>query len=172
PAPIAMLWLEFLHDGRSPILTWIKNKIVAAGPSQPLPLLDGFGIVDDRAHLVGLEHEFRHIRGAGKNPFGQRLANPFGFELARKGTKRRGLRVRTGAAAADRMAAGAVGGDQRLPAPRRRAGLFAQAQPSDADGEQAEEQPAEHYAAHGPNRARCQRHGGLVTRPSRISAAT
>lgn len=85
-----------------------------------LPLLDGLKVIDDRPHLVGLKDEFRHVGVAGKDAFGQRLGKPFDFELARKRTKRRRLRVRTGAAAADRMAAGTVGGQQRLTAPSRR----------------------------------------------------
>ena len=85
------------------------------------PLLDGLKVIDDRPHLVGLKDEFRHVGVAGKDAFGQRLGKPFDFELARKRTKRRRLRVRTGAAAADRMAAGTVGGQQRFTAPSKRA---------------------------------------------------
>src|SRR4029453_4418376 len=93
-------------------------------PAQPLPLLDGLQIIDDRPHLVGLEDELRHVGVTGKDAFGQRLGKPFDFELARKRTKRRRLRVRTGTAAADRMAAGTVGGQQRLAAPPGRASLL------------------------------------------------
>src|SRR5262245_56559234 len=58
--------------------------------------------------------------------------------------------VGTGAAAADSMAAGTVGGQPRLTAPPGRATLFGPPRPCDAGGEQAEEQPAEHFAAHDP----------------------
>src|SRR5215475_1391265 len=114
-----------------PILEMDQERDRAAAPraSQPLLLLDGFEIVDDGAHLVGLEDELRHIRMPGKNAFGQRLAKTFDLVLAGESAKWRCLRVGTGAAAADRMAAGTVGGQQRLTAPRRRAGLLAQARP-------------------------------------------
>src|SRR6266545_132270 len=116
---------------------------------QPLLLLDGLEIVDDRAHFVGLEDEFRHVRVAGRKAFGQRLGKPFDFEVARECTKRRRIRVRTGAVAADRMAAGTVGGQQRFAASYRRVGFFGQPAWRDADREQAEEQGAEHCTAHG-----------------------
>src|SRR5215475_10190360 len=100
--------------------------------SQPLPLLDGFEILDDRADLVGLEDEFRHVRVAGRNALGQRLGKPFDLELARECTKGRRLRVRTDAAAADRMAAGTIGDQQRLAASCRRAGLLGQSRGREA----------------------------------------
>src|SRR5262245_29066013 len=148
-APLALLRgrLNVWHDRRCRFLRWSKNEIGAdaAPASQPLPLLDVFEIVDDRAHLVGLEDEFRHVRMTGKNAFRQGLAKTFDFVLAGEGAKWRCLRVGTGAAAADRMAAGTVGHQQRLTAPPGRATLFAPPRPCDAGGEQAEEQPAEHF---------------------------
>jgi hypothetical protein len=72
-APLALLRgrLNVWHDRRRRFLRWIKNEFGAAAPgaSRPLPLLDGFEIVDNRAHLVGLEDEFRHVRVTGKNAF-------------------------------------------------------------------------------------------------------
>jgi hypothetical protein len=44
--------------------------------SHPLPLLDGFEILDDRADLIGLEDEFRHVWVAGRKALGQRLKPP------------------------------------------------------------------------------------------------
>ena len=67
--------------GKTPILE-IDQEMGSCPRSQPLPLLDGFQILDDRAHLVGLEDEFRHVRVTGRNAFGQRLGKPFDFELA------------------------------------------------------------------------------------------
>ena len=83
-APVALLRGWVWHDRRRRFLRWIKNEIGVAEPraSQALPLLDGFEICDDRAHLVRLEDEFRHVRVTGKNPLGQRLGKPFDFELA------------------------------------------------------------------------------------------
>src|SRR5436190_4485772 len=84
---------------------WPCCKCGAPKRAPPLLLLDGFEIVDDRADLVGLEDEFRHVRVAGRNALGQRLGKPFDLKLAREGTKGRRLGVGTDAAAADRMAA-------------------------------------------------------------------
>jgi hypothetical protein len=128
---------------KTPILEMDQERDRVAEPqaSQPLPLLDGFEIVDDCAHLVGLEDEFRHVWVTGRNALGQRLGKPFDFELAGERTERGRLRVRTGAAAADSMAAGTIGGQQRLAAACSRAGLFRKNRPRQADGEEANEKP-------------------------------
>jgi hypothetical protein len=60
--------------------------------------------------------------------------------------------VGTDAAAADCMAAGAIGGQQRLAASCRRAGLFCENRAHQANGEQAYEEPVEDCAVHDGSR--------------------
>jgi hypothetical protein len=145
-------WPELLARWKNPILMWIKNEIVAAGPrtSLPSPLLDGLEIVDDRAHLVGLEDEFRHVRVTGKNAFRQGLGKTFDFVLA--GQRSEGWRVGVDArsSAADGMTAGTVGGQQRLAASCRRAGSLAQSWRRHPDHDEAEQKTAGDCVEHGP----------------------
>src|SRR5262249_6179166 len=94
---------------------WLRS-VTARSQRRLLLLLNGFEIIDNRAHLLGREHEFRHIRVTGRKALSQRLAQAFDLVSAGQRSERRRLRMRTGAGAADRMAASTIRRQQRLAA--------------------------------------------------------
>src|SRR5215470_667364 len=81
---------------------------------QLLLLLNGLKIIDDRAHVLSCEDEFRHIRMTGGNAFCQSLGKAFDLVFAREGPERRGLRVQADAGAADGVTACAMGRQQEF----------------------------------------------------------
>jgi hypothetical protein len=128
------------------MLTWIKNVIEAQVPGEarterpgrgrlsieavpgekPLLLLDGFEIIDDRAHVLRREDELRHVRMAGGKAFRQGLGKAFDLVFAREGSEGRGRRVGADAGAADGVAACAIPRQQRFAACCERGGFFCQ----------------------------------------------
>src|SRR5215469_15016132 len=126
------------------MLTWIKDDIDALVPAKrarrnraaidcrskaasdekPLLLLNGFKIIDDRAHVLSREDEFRHVRMAGGKALRQSLGKAFDLVFARERSEGRGRRVRADAGAADGMAARAIPRHQQLATSRGRGGLL------------------------------------------------
>src|SRR5215813_4431564 len=104
----------------------IDCRSKAACDENPLPLLNGLQIIDDRTHVLRREDELRHVRMAGGKALGQSLGKAFDLVFARERSERRRRRVRASAGAADGMAARAIRRQQRLAASRRRGGLLCQ----------------------------------------------
>ena len=69
-----------------------------------LLLLNGLKVIDDRAHVLSREDEFRHVRMAGGKALRQSLGKAFDLVFARERSEGRGRRVRADAGAADGMA--------------------------------------------------------------------
>jgi len=100
---------------------------------------DGLQIVDDRAHVLSREDEFRHVRMAGGKAFCQSLGKAFDLVFAREGSERRSLRVRAGAGAADGVAARAIPRQQQLATSSGRGGLLCQDRRGYAHGDHHDE---------------------------------
>jgi len=81
------------------VLTWIKNgtglrkarveeagrdrlSIEAVSDKKLLRLLNGFKIIDDRAHVLWREDEFRHVRMTGGKALCQGLGKAFELVFA------------------------------------------------------------------------------------------
>src|SRR5262245_21530010 len=71
---------------------------------QRLLLLNGFKIIDDRAHVLWWEDELRHVRMTGGKAFCQGLGKAFDLVFARERSEGRRRWVRASAGAADAMA--------------------------------------------------------------------
>src|SRR5437016_13201065 len=132
------------------MLTWIKNnagtrdepwpaqnghgeELAAIGfrskpcpARRPLLLLDGLEIVDDRAHVLGLEDEFRHVWMTGRKALRQGLGKTFDLESVRERAEGRCRGMRARAGAADGMAAATIGRQQFLAMRGRRAAFFSE----------------------------------------------
>jgi len=104
----------------------IDCRSKAACDENPLLLLNGLQIIDDRAHVLRRENELRHVGVTSRKALGQSLGKAFDLVFARERSERRRRWVRAGAGAADGMAARAIRRQQRLAASRRRGGLLCQ----------------------------------------------
>ena len=58
-----------------------------------LLLLNGLKVIDDRAHVLSREDEFRHVRMAGGKALRQSLGKAFDLVFARERSEGRGRRV-------------------------------------------------------------------------------
>src|SRR5262245_35878406 len=114
-------------------------SIEAASDEKPLLLLNGFKIIDDRAHILSREDELRHVRMAGGKALRQRLGKAFDLVFAREGSERRSLRVQAGAGAADGMATRAIPREQQLATSSGRGGLLCQDGRGYANGDHHDE---------------------------------
>src|SRR5215813_10242049 len=117
----------------------IDCRSKAASDENPLLLLNGLQIIDDRAHVLRRENELRHVGVTSRKALGQSLGKAFDLVFARERSERRGRRVRAGAGAADGMAAGAIRRQQQLAASCGRGGLLCQERPSHAHGDHHDE---------------------------------
>ncbi len=110
------------------MLTWIKNdteasvlrkarmeetgrdrsSIEVVSDKRPLLLLNGLKIIDDPAHVLRREDEFRHVRMTGRKALCQGLGKAFDLVFAGECSEGRRGWVRAFAGAADRMAARAI----------------------------------------------------------------
>src|SRR5260370_42705354 len=87
---------------------------------QPLLLMSGLHILDDRAHVLRCEDELRHVGMAGGKALHQSLGKAFDLVSARERAEGRSRRVWAGAGAADGMAARAIRRQQELATSRGR----------------------------------------------------
>src|SRR5215831_20506905 len=138
--PIASSTLRFESCSTSTCTIIVENDIAGSGlrPSTLL-LLNGLQIIDDRAHVLSGEDEFRHVRMAGGKALRQTLGKAFDLVFARERSEGRGRRVRADAGAADGMAAGAIPRHQQLATSRGRGGLLCRDRRSDAHGDHHDE---------------------------------
>src|SRR5215469_10078025 len=149
--PIRVAWKRSARLIASSILrsvscstsTWtisVENDIAGSGlrPSTLL-LLNGLQIIDDRAHVLSREDEFRHVGMAGGKALRQSLGKAFDLVFARERSEGRGRRVRADAGPADGMAARAIPRHQQLATSRGRGGLLCQDRRSGAHGDHQDE---------------------------------
>ena len=125
------------------MLTWIKNgtglrkarveeagrdrlSIEAVSDKKLLRLLNGFKIIDDRAHVLWREDEFRHVRMTGRKALRQGLGKALDLVFARERSEGRRRRVQASAGPADGMAARAIPRQQQLATSCGRSGLLCQ----------------------------------------------
>jgi hypothetical protein len=115
---------RLLRKARTEVPAAIGCRSKPRPTRQLLLLLNGSEIIDDRAHLLGFEDEFRHVRMTGRKALRQGFSKAFDFVFA--GERSEGRRVGVGARAgtAHGMAASTVGRQQRLAASCRRAAFL------------------------------------------------
>src|SRR5262245_37965304 len=104
----------------------IDCRSKAACDENPLLLLNGLQIIDDRAHVLRRENELRHVGVTSRKALGQSLGKAFDLVFVRERSERRRGHGRAGAGAADGMAARTICRQQQLAASCRRSGVLCQ----------------------------------------------
>jgi hypothetical protein len=125
-----LTWIK--DDSETPRKARTEEAVLMAYRSKPRPtkqrllLLNGLKVIDDRAHVLRREDEFRHVRMAGGKAFRQRLGKAFDLVFAGERSEGRRGAMRAVASAADGVASRTVRRQQRFAAGCGRGAFFCQ----------------------------------------------